>query len=209
MIRYFRLLLLAPFAAASIAGCASRQDDPGLVETTQSASSDMIGLPRDRPGAVMVDQGDETVPTPYGGAGSARTCPTVARDIARLTAVIGPDEEYESETEEEDEERSLWDRSRDLMSAEKAEDAALDAYHSAIVGLNPARPVIRFLGRAGEIESAARAQHRMALKRRAYLRGLYDGLACERADLIAMFEEYGLRTASQQEDASVGEEIGE
>ncbi|WP_233346967.1 hypothetical protein [Hyphobacterium sp. CCMP332] len=32
---------------------------------------------------------------------------------------------------------------------------ARDLYRSTIVGLNPARPVLRFVGRAGEIEREA------------------------------------------------------
>ena len=43
----------------------------------------------------MVDEGDDTVPTPYGGDGSRRRCSTVSRDIARLTVVLGPDIEEE------------------------------------------------------------------------------------------------------------------
>lgn len=189
----------------ALSACASREDDPGLIDTTQSAGSDMLGLPRDRPGRIMVDQGEETVPTPYGGTGARRTCTEVARDIARLTAVIGPDQEVEPQTEEEDEDRSVWDRSRDLMSGDRAGDLALDAYHDAIVGLNPARPVLRFLGRASEIESAAREQRQMALKRRSYLRGLYDGFGCERDYLVRMFEEYGLRES--QVDAHEASEL--
>lgn len=190
-----RLLAAGICSTLLLGACASRDDDPGLIDTTQSASSDMIGLPRDRPGQVMVDEGEETVPTPYGGTGARRTCTTVARDIARLTAIIGVDQEVEPQTEQEDEERSVWDRSRNLMAdaPDRAGDAAMDAYHSAIVGLNPVRPVIRFIGRAGEIESAARTQHQMAVKRRSYLRGLYDGFGCEREYLVRMFDEYGLR----------------
>ncbi|TGY89657.1 hypothetical protein E5163_00495 [Marinicauda algicola] len=198
MITLPRLCLTAAIASLALAGCASKDSDSvDLVGTTRAAGSDAIGLPRDRPGQIMVDEGDDTVPTPYGGIGSPRTCSTVARDIARLTAVIGPDQEYQPRSEEEREERSLWDRGQDLMTADRAEGAALDAYHSAIVGLNPVRPVIRFIGGAGEIESAARQQRTMALKRRAYLRGLYDGFGCERSHLISVFEEYGLTSAAE------------
>lgn len=203
MIQALRLPLTACFALVALTACASGggEDDFDLVGSTYAAGTDAIGLPRERPGQIMVDEGDETVPTPYGGTGSRRTCSTVATDIARLTAVIGPDVEREPQTEQEREERSLWDRSRDLMTAENAEEAALDAYHSAIVGLNPVRPVIRFVGRAGEIEREAREQRVMALKRRSYLRGLYDGYGCDRNYLIRVFEQYGLRrVAATPED---------
>lgn len=203
MNRPLLLLFASVIAASALAGCASDDSDSlDLIGTTQAAGSDAIGLARERPGTIMVDEGDETVPTPYGGTGSRRTCSTVARDIARLTAVIGPDQEFEPRTEEEREERSVWDRGQGLMTTERAGDAALDAYHSAIVGLNPVRPVVRFIGGAGEIESEARQQRQMALKRRAYLRGLYDGFGCERAYLVRMFEDYGLsRSADQSEPA--------
>lgn len=202
MIVSYRLLTTGMIAAGLLAGCASDDSDSlDLVGTTQAAGSDAIGLPRERPGRVMVDEGDETVPTPYGGTGSRRTCSSVALDIARLTAVIGPDQEFEPRTEAEREERSIWDRGQDLMTAEQAGDAAMDAYHSAIVGLNPVRPVIRFIGGASEIESEARQQRQMALKRRAYLRGLYDGFGCDRAYLVRVFEDYGLtRSAQSPED---------
>ena len=179
-----------PAVASSALLTGACATDP--IDATVTAGSDAIGLPRDRPGRIMVDEGDETVPTPYGGEGSRRNCSAAARDIARLTAVIGPDREVEPKTEEEEEERSLWDRSQDLMTMENAEDLAADAYHDAIVGLNPVRPVIRFVGRASEIEREARQQRIMALKRRAYLRGLYDGWGCRRSHLIEVFEEYGL-----------------
>lgn len=144
----------------------------------------------------MVDEGNATVPTPYGGEGARRVCSTTARDIARLTAVLGAEhiyvpEEREGETEEE---RS-W-RERSSMWASRGGNAvtqgARDLYHSAIVGLNPARPVIRFVGRAGEIEREARDQRMTALNRRAYLRGLFDGFGCSESYLTRAFNEYGL-----------------
>jgi hypothetical protein len=69
-----------------------------------------------------------------------------------------------------------------------ATDAAVDA----VVGLNPARPVVRFFGRAGETEAAARRERELALKRRAWLRGAFDALECDRALLIDSLEREGL-----------------
>lgn len=168
----------------------------GSIDTTQTAVSDALGLPQDRPGDIMVDEGNATVPTPYGGEGARRVCSTTARDIARLTAVLGPEhiyvpEERDGETEEE----RNW-RERSAMWASRSGSAvtqgARDLYHSAIVGLNPARPVIRFVGRAGEIEREAREQRITALNRRAYLRGLFDGFGCGESYLTRAFNEYGL-----------------
>ena len=194
------LRLLVVLAAAALTACstASRAGElrSASVETTQSALSDALGMPQDRPGRVMVDEGDNTVPTPYGGDGARRVCSTTARDIARLTAVLGAEVIYvPEEREDETEEERSW-RERSVMWAGRSGSAvsqgARDLYHSAIVGLNPARPVLRFVGRAGEIESEAREQRTTALNRRAYLRGLFDGFGCGEAYLTRAFDEYGL-----------------
>ena len=70
------------FAVALSAGaCSSTRQNAGetasmaRVETTD-ALEDAVGLPRERPGPIMVDEGDDTVPTPYGGEGSRRRCST-------------------------------------------------------------------------------------------------------------------------------------
>jgi len=202
-----RTKLALALAALTLTACASSRPTAGEatyigMSETRSAVSDAIGLPRDRPGPVMIDPGDDTVPTPYGGEGSRRVCSTTARDIARLTAVLGPDrmyvpEEHENETEDERD----W-RERAQMWTERGGGAlasgARDLYHSTIVGLNPARPVIRFVGRAGEIEREARDRREMADSRRAYLRGLFDGFGCEERYLTRAFEEYGLNTTTAQ-----------
>jgi hypothetical protein len=105
------------------------------------------------------------------------SCPALARDIARLTALLGPDvrrpaggaDQQRTKTE------GMLDRSADFASdaAARAPDlAAEDTARDTIVGLNPARPVVRFLGGAGEIEAAAARERELALKRRAWLRGV-------------------------------------
>jgi len=183
-----------------LTACASMPGRQAVTTTgladTRTAVNDAVGLPRERPGAVMVDEGDDTVPTPYGGDGARRVCSTTARDIARLTAVLGSENIYvpEQQEDETEEERS-W-RERSAMWAGRSGEAistgARDLYRSTIVGLNPARPVLRFVGRAGEIEREARAQRTTALNRRAYLRGLFDGFGCQEIYLERAFNEYGL-----------------
>ncbi|WP_421792117.1 hypothetical protein [Hyphobacterium sp.] len=171
------------------------------VETTQSAVLDALGRPQDRPGQIMVDEGDETVPTPYGGEGARRVCSTTARDIARLTAVLGPEAIYVPERQQnETEDERTW-RERSAMWAQRGGsavgDGAVDLYRSTIVGLNPARPILRFVGRAGEIEREARQQRTTALNRRAYLRGLFDGFGCGERYLTRAFDEYELSLPGQ------------
>ncbi|KAA5804561.1 hypothetical protein F1654_00690 [Alkalicaulis satelles] len=193
-----RNTLISTLACAGLlaaGGCVNRATDgmDVMVTDTREAGADAIGLPRERPGAIRVDEGDDTVPTPYGGKGARRTCSTTARDIARLTVVLGPDREappseVEEETDEDD--PTLAERSRDL--AADAPDLARDQYRSLIVSLNPIRPVVRFVGRASEIESAARTERELALKRRSYLRGLHAGFGCGPRYLERAFEAYGL-----------------
>ena len=110
--------------------------------------------------------------------------------------VLGPDiEEEERQAEEEArEERSWFDRGTGLaaQAPDAAADGARSLYHSTIVGLNPVRPVIRFIGGAGRIEDEARERREMAQRRRAYLRGLYDGFGCPAQQMRRAFEAYGL-----------------
>jgi len=203
--RFTTLACLAVALAA--AGCSSTRDNAGSTasmarEETTDALEDAVGLPRQRPGRIMVDEGNDTVPTPYGGEGSRRRCSTVARDVARLTAVLGPDVEEERRQEEEaGHDHDSW-LGHSAHIAAQAPDAAADGarglYHSTIVGLNPVRPVIRFIGGAGRIEEEAREQREMAQRRRAYLRGLYDGFGCPPQQMRRAFEAYGLIEAEAE-----------
>jgi len=187
-------------AALAASACSSTGQGAGgfARDETSVAVVDAIGLPRDRPGPIMVDEGDDTVPTPYGGEGSPRRCSTVARDIARLTVVLGPDieevERREAEAEADHDHEGWVDQGAHFASQapELASDGARSLYHSTIVGLNPVRPVIRFIGGAGRIEEDARERRDMAQRRRAYLRGIYDGFGCPPLQMRRAFEAYGL-----------------
>lgn len=195
MLRHMIICLAAP-ALLAVAGCAggARSGMDAMVTDTREAGADAIGLPRERPGRIRVDEGDDTVPTPYGGAGARRTCSNTARDIARLTVVLGPDLEAPPPEPEDgaddDGDTTMMDRGLDL--AADAPDLARDQYRSLIVGLNPMRPVVRFVGGAAEIERAARTERELALMRRSYLRGLHQGFGCEPGYLQRAFEAYGL-----------------
>jgi hypothetical protein len=178
-----RLTFAALIAASLASGCSSVGD-----VLSRDTAEDALGLPRAEPGEVVVDAGDETVPTPYGGSGAGLSCASAARDIARLTAVLGPDEQPARQPGEAD--NGVAEFASDLV--DDAPEAAEDAARSAIVGLNPARPVIRFLGQAGEIEAAARQEREFALKRRAWLRGAFDALDCDHAVLSDALGAYNL-----------------
>lgn len=204
------LFLKAPIGAVSalvLTACSSLPDLPDLPRTplgrTESVASDTVGLPRARPGQIVIDNGDETVPTPYGGSGAVLSCQTVARDIARLTSLLGPDVEApppDTDTEaSEAEDEGVIDRSSRFASsiAEDAPDLAADTARDTIVGLNPTRPVVRFLGRAGEIEAAAAQERELAQKRRAWLRGAFDVQACDRETLIEALSAYNLLNTSE------------
>lgn len=194
-------VLLCIFTALAVSACSSTRDRAGeagsfAASETRVAVNDAVGLPRQRPGEVMVDEGDDTVPTPYGGEGSRRRCSTVARDIARLTVVLGPDieEQQRIEDAENPEREGWWEHSTHAVSQAPgyAADGARSLYRSTIVGLNPVRPVVRFIGRAGRIEREAQEQRDHAQRRRAYLRGLYDGFGCPESYMERAFEAYGL-----------------
>ena len=196
------LFLKAQISACTaliLTACSSLPDLPRTpLGRTESVASDTVGLPRARPGQIVIDDGDETVPTPYGGSGAALSCQTVARDIARLTSLLGPDieapEPKPATSDAEDGDEGMLQRSSRFASsiAEDTPDLAADAARDTIVGLNPARPVVRFLGRAGEIEAAARLERDLAQKRRAWLRGAFDVQACERETLIEALGAYNL-----------------
>ena len=178
------LSLGAAFATLTLTACAS--GDLGDIFSGETAS-DAIGLPRAEPGEIVIDEGETTVRTPYGGVGAQATCPAIAQDIARLTALLGPDLEPPREPAADGEENSF---ASDLGA--RAPGAAEDAARSVIVGLNPARPVVRFLGGASEIEAAARRERELALKRRAWLRGSFDAQACDPDVLLEALGAYNL-----------------
>jgi len=193
----FAIATIPALILGALSACSSLPEIPNTpLGRSDSVASDTVGLPRARPGQIVIDDGNETVPTPYGGSGAQLTCSSVARDIARLTALLGPDMEAPSPEAENDTEtdQSVIDRSRGFASsvAEDVPDLAADTARDTIVGLNPTRPVVRFLGRASEIEAAAAQERELALKRRAWLRGGFDALSCERETLLEALDAYGL-----------------
>ncbi len=186
------MLLAAPWAALTLTACGTV--DIGDIFSEDTAT-DAIGLPRAEPGAIVIDEGETTVATPYGGTGGEASCAAVARDIARLTALLGPDDEpAEPEPEDGTDGPSRTEQAREFASdaVARAPEAATGIARSTIVGLNPARPVVRFLGGASEIEAAARLEREIALKRRAWLRGAFDVQNCQAEDLTEALGAYNL-----------------
>ncbi|MFW5661070.1 MAG: hypothetical protein ACOC05_06740 [Oceanicaulis sp.] len=176
MKRFISLRPIAPLVlAAGLAGCSSTPDGGDI-------AADTIGLARERPGELVLTEDARTVATPYGGDSAVLACTDTARDIVRLTLLLGPDLEAPAEDEDED---GDGERRRDFASdiSDDVPGLAVDAAVDAVVGLNPARPVVRFLAQSGEIEAEARRERELALKRRAWLRGAFDALDCER-DLL-------------------------
>ncbi len=196
------LIFTCVILALAAGACSSTRAAAG--SETRTAVNDAVGLPRERPGVVMVDEGDETVPTPYGGDGSRRRCSTVSRDIARLTVILGPDieEERRIAAEENPELNGWWEHSTHAVSRtpDLAADGARSLYRSTIVGLNPVRPVVRFIGGASRIEREAEQQRDFAQRRRAYLRGLYDGFGCPSTYMRTAFRAYGLVPEEPEQD---------
>ncbi len=186
--------LAAQLAMAALLGACSSTPDAGDV------AGDTLGLARERPGQIVLEEAARTAATPYGGHSARVDCVNAARDIARLTVHLGPDLEAparEAPEEDEDATDGGLERTREFASdvSDDLPETATDAAVDAVVGLNPARPVVRFFGRAGEAEAAARRERELALKRRAWLRGAFDALECDRTLLIDSLEREGLATA--------------
>lgn len=76
--RTLSLCLVVP-AFLAAAGCAGGTGNgmDAMVTDTREAGADAIGLPRERPGRIRVDEGDDTVPTPM--AARARGVPVRPR----------------------------------------------------------------------------------------------------------------------------------
>lgn len=180
----FRALLLAT-ASVSAAACANTPDG-------EDVAADTIGLARERPGVFVLEEDAHTTATPYGGRSAAVTCRSAARDIVRLTNLLGPDREAPAPETGEEDEGGMVRGARNFASdlSEDVPDMAVDAAVDAVVGLNPARPVVRFLAQSGEIEAEARRERELALKRRAWLRGAFDGMDCDHSLLVEALEAY-------------------
>ncbi|XBQ16085.1 MAG: hypothetical protein ABL308_14170 [Oceanicaulis sp.] len=191
--RAFTPLFALASAGLFLTACAGTGDtlDP------EDVAGDTIGLARQNPDQWRLETDAPTVPTPYGGAGEALSCAAAARDIVRLTVLLGPDDVADppegADGEDEEEKRDRFEFASDL--AEDAPDMAANAARDAVVGLNPARPVVRFLSGAGETEAEARRAYELALKRRAWLRGAFDASGCEHAVLLDAAQDAGLTIA--------------
>lgn len=188
-----RIGLAAALAVCTVLAACSSAPDGGEV------AADTIGLARERPGRIVLAEDARTVATPYGGLAGPVTCETAARDIVRLTLLLGPDiEAPEPERTDAASERGAAARSRQFASdiSDDLPELAVDAAVDTVVGLNPARPVVRLLAQSGETEAAARRERELALKRRAWLRGAFDALGCEREALVRALASEGSRAAS-------------
>ncbi|MEQ8405158.1 MAG: hypothetical protein RKE49_08670 [Oceanicaulis sp.] len=185
LLKRFHAPLLV-LAAGAVAACANTPEG-------EDVAADTIGLARERPGVFILDEDPRTTATPYGGRSATVTCQTAARDIVRLTTLLGPDREAPKPEIDEADDASLMGDAREFASdlSDDVPDMAVDAAVDAVVGLNPARPVVRFLARSGQTESEARRERELALKRRAWLRGAFDAMACDHAVLASAFEMYG------------------
>lgn len=184
-VRLVRPLSVALASAGALlmsacAGSGSGLDDAGGV------AADTIGLARDSAVDWRLTGDDPSVATPYGGSGAAFSCEAAARDIVRLTALLGADAESVRPQSDAD--------SGDFASglAEDAPELAADMARDTVVGLNPARPLVRFVAGAGEQEAEARRARELQLKRRAWLRGAFDASGCSHDTLVEALEAAGL-----------------
>jgi hypothetical protein len=190
-------VLIASLIASGVLGlsaCASNSTE-NAGQVSESVANDAFGLPRQRPGELALPEDYAGVRTPYGGDGARRTCRNAAADIAQLSVLLGPDAERPAE--EGESEKTRMERAREFTSHVRysAPGAAADVARDAVVGLNPARPVVRFVGRAGRIEAEARRERELLVKQRAWLRGAFDAWGCNRRVMIRAFDRVGIELA--------------
>ena len=179
--------LVITVATALLAGCASLSSEQAG-QVSADVANDTIGFARERPGTLALPEAHRSVATPYGGEGARRNCRNAASDIAQLSLLLGPDMERPAETGES--EQTRLERARQFTShvRYRAPGAAADLARDTVVGLNPTRSVVRFVGQAGRIESEARKERELALKQRAWLRGAFDAWGCDHQLMVGAFE---------------------
>lgn len=176
--------------------CASStRDNAGRV--SEEVANDAFGLPRQRPGEIVLPSEHASVATPYGGGGARRTCRNAAADIAQITLLMGADTELPRQAGETEQSRLARARQFTSYVRQSTPGAAADAARSAVVGLNPARPVVRFVGQAGRIESEARLERQLLMKQRAWLRGAFDAWGCDHRVMVRAFDQAGIRLVGE------------
>lgn len=104
---------------------------------------------------------------PYSTAALGAGCPAVAREIATLDAVLGP-ESYQPGPN-----RNAWDRSGDFI-----EDQAIEAAESTAEDLIPFRSWVRRISGASRAERDALRAVANGQQRRTFLRGYGASLGC-------------------------------
>jgi hypothetical protein len=104
---------------------------------------------------------------PYSTATLGGGCPDVAREIASLDAVLGP-ESYQAGPD-----RNIWDRSGDF-----AEEQTVEAAEDAVEGLIPFRSWVRRISGANRAEREALRAFANGQQRRTFLRGYGASLGC-------------------------------
>ncbi len=97
------------------------------------------------------------------------TCSEIAREVAELTRVLGPDDDLPADDEERD--TMQW-------ASEESSEAALDAVSSQARGFIPFRGLVRdATGASAHSRRLARA-YILGEERRAYLKGYGQAIGC-------------------------------
>jgi hypothetical protein len=157
-------ILIGLVLALGLAGCATgRTADTrrGVIDATTQPLRDVNLV---RPEIPMVLRGLEY---PYSTATLSEGCPEVARQIASLDAVLGP-ESYQPGPN-----RNIWDRSGDFV-----EDQVIDAAQDTVNDFIPFRSWIRRLSGANRAERDALRAVANGQQRRTFLRGYGASLGC-------------------------------
>lgn len=157
-------ILIGLILALGVAGCSTgRTADTrrGVIDATTQPLRDVNLVRQEIP---MVLRGLEY---PYSTATLGDGCPEIARQIASLDAVLGP-ESYQPGPN-----RNIWDRSGDFV-----EDQVIDAAQDTVNDFIPFRSWIRRLSGATRAERDALRAVANGQQRRTFLRGYGASLGC-------------------------------
>lgn len=156
--------LLGLVLALGVSACSTgRTADTrrGVIDATAQPLRDVNLVRQEIP---MVLRGLEY---PYSTATLTEGCPEIARQIASLDAVLGP------ESYQPGQNRNVWDRSGDFV-----EDQVIEAAQDTVNDFIPFRSWIRRLSGASRAERDALRAVANGQQRRTFLRGYGASLGC-------------------------------
>ena len=161
---HFWVKLIAAGAVATVAACSTGPTADTRRGVTGAASIPLRDVGLIRPEIPLLLR---NLQYPYATVTLNEGCPTVAREIGQLDAVLGP------ESFQPGPDRNIWDRGGDF-----AEEQTIEAAQSTIEDLVPFRSWIRRISGANRAERDALRAVANGQQRRVFLRGYGASLGC-------------------------------